>query len=197
MGLIRELTTNAPQTGNPVVITFTGPATGDLTVGVLIHDETAGAPPGGRWVGATAAIKDVETADEVATKIAADFTARNWDGWVSAVAVGATVTFTPQAAGTATGYVLYAPASSVRALGADPTPVPVPGGDFVKGPSKTKGHTYWIQREAGMWYVWFDVDPDPTTPDVRFALEAFLDDPAHDEVSPAIRRKARNFGYEG
>lgn len=67
----------------------------------------------------------------------------------------------------------------------------------VWGPFTSVGHKYWLQKEGTKWYVWFDVDPDPATPDVRVDIAAFLADPAHADVLNAIQRKARNFGYNG
>lgn len=125
-GPLNGMDDDGPQTGNPVVITFTGTLTANTIVTVLIDDQTASAPAGGRWVGAeTPTMASGATAAQVASQIAANFESRSWPGWVSAVAVGDQVTFTPQAAGTATGFALYEGVAGVAAIG-NPVPPAAP-----------------------------------------------------------------------
>ena len=253
--------------GNPITLTFSGTATDTLNVGVLILDQSAGAPEGGRWAGATITVQNGATADAVAAALAARFDAYSWPGMLPVGVAGAALTFTPQAAGTLEGWVIYSPAgagvSRINFAGelpetpgdfvfvnaatceigiavgnnvndavfvpttfidslSGPTPVdkaflkemarrlaplcpvqtsqpPPPPGDFVQGPYQTKGKKYWIQRDAGEWFVWFDIVPEQgdNQPDTRTPIQAYLDDPAHAEFAPAIRRKAQGFGWEG
>ena len=114
-GPYRGVDDDGPNTGNPVVLTFTGTASGPLTVGVMIRDEI------GIWVGAAATFATGATADEIGAAIAADFNARNWIGWISAVNALGVVTFNPTGIEDAQGWAIYAPATvGVTQMGADP-----------------------------------------------------------------------------
>ena len=107
--------------GHPVVLTFTGTATGPLTVGVLIREEDSGL-----WAGASATFDTGATADDIGEAIAADFTDLNWDGWASAVNALGVVTFTHTETANSEGWVIYAPAKAGAFQTGGGAPVPEP-----------------------------------------------------------------------
>ena len=71
---------------------------------------------------------------------------------------------------------------------------PVPPPDQVYGPYTSGTTTYWIQRENGICYVWFDVDADPD-PDVRQPVADFLADTNNDVLlRQDVQAKAEALG---
>ena len=197
-GPLNGMNDDGPQTGNPVVLTFTGTLTADTQVAIFILDQTAGAPSGGRWVGAEITAASGSTATQVGDLIAADFNARSWAGWTGATNALGAVTFTPQAAGTAQGWVLYKNAVGV-AGGAVVDPIdPLPPSG-VDGPnSSPHGVDFWISRSGGqgsLWYYWIDVDSAPG-PDTKRLMPEFLADDTIDQAYRAdVGARARDLGY--
>ena len=123
-GPLNGLDDDGVVSGNPVVLTFSGTLTADTRVFVVIIDETASAPPGGRFVGANIVAPSGSTAAQVGDLVAQDFNARNWSGWISAVNAAGVVTFTPVAAGTAFGEAYYKTDDGSGTVGA-PAPMPI------------------------------------------------------------------------
>jgi hypothetical protein len=68
------------------------------------------------------------------------------------------------------------------------------GGDSVNGPYTVGTTTYWIQKQGGVCYVWFDVDADPD-PDVRQPVDEFLADENNDIlIRNAVQNRAQQLG---
>ena len=66
--------------------------------------------------------------------------------------------------------------------------------DGVYGPYTSGTTIYWIQRENGICYVWFDVDADPD-PDVRQPVADFLADTNNDVLlRQDVQAKAEALG---
>ena len=201
-GPVNGVDDNGPATGNPVVITFSGTATDDTEVLVIIDDNTASAPAGGRVVGANIVAASGSTANQIGDLIAADFNARAWPGWIGASNAGGVVTFTPQAAGSATGQVFYSTApggsSGTGGINLPPNPLP-PGG--VDGPNQSQfGVDFWLSRSGGqgtLWYYWIDVDSTPGPDTKRPLLEFLQDDNIDDNYRNDVEVRARDLGWGG
>jgi hypothetical protein len=84
---------------NTIDVTFTGPATADTDVALLVYD-TGAANPEGKWTGCIVTVADTSDATAIAAAVAAAFDAQNWNGFLDCGVAAGVVTLKLSGAGT-------------------------------------------------------------------------------------------------